>query len=368
MSATFKRVLGACFLALLFLATTLSPARAAEDTGWRIAYTSPGFPGDRFEDVVATGVDSAWAVGTAPCCNEADQMLIGRWDGTQWQVVTPPKPPPGTRYPSVFRVGASSDTDVWVFGAGADTSRFGSHWDGASWTTTDFGSDFEIYDAVVPAPNDAWVVGTSWDGSKETAVAQHFDGSAWTTIPMPGVAERLSGVAANDVWAIGRTADYKPITMRWNGRSWRMVALPKLALDPGVSAHPGDILALGHDDVWATAVLGKDEGVWPGPVLMHWNGRRWRQVKIDAPADSLYRLAPDGKGGLWIVSGLVHAHPYLLHYSEGMVTRQLAPAEPGTTPGIESIVPVPGTRALWAVGSLHHDSGSSAATVFRYDP
>lgn len=370
MFTALKRGLGAGVFALGCLAATVTPVQAAEH-GWRVAYTSPDFPRDGFNDIVATGPDTAWAVGTGPCCDEADPMLIRRWDGVQWQAVPPPEPPPGTRYPALVDVAASSDTDVWVFGLGTDTSRFASHWDGTTWQTTDFGPDIQINDAVVPAPDNAWFAGTSWNGTSEIPMVWRFDGRGWTSAPAPAYVERLSGRAADDVWALGRAvADDRPTSLHWNGRSWRQIKLPRPALEPGVFALPGDILALGHDNVWATMVLGKNEGVWPGSVLLHWNGKRWRQIDVAAPRDSLYRLAPDGRGGLWILSANVVVHPYLLHYSHGrVVSRQLAPAQPGTTPAIEELASVPGTASVWAAGTLNRDdTGEWAATIFRYDP
>src|SRR3954447_7359585 len=78
-------------LALLALGAATSPARAAEETGWRIATVSPTYGGDGFSDVAVTGPDDAWAVGNGPCC-DPEARKISHWDGSEWRAVTLPPP------------------------------------------------------------------------------------------------------------------------------------------------------------------------------------------------------------------------------------------------------------------------------------
>ncbi len=354
--------------AIVALSVTAAPAVAQAETtpGWHIAHSSPGFPRDDFSDIAVTGPGDAWAVGSGPCCVQGEHRKISHWDGSEWRDVTPPEAPGGDRAASLTKVAASSPANVWTFGITFDGEFYGHHWDGSTWRTTVFDPDIGIADAAVLAPDDAWFVGSQRTEDGEVGIASHYDGSGWTTMPLPIVPEEMSA-ARGAVWATGRTGNGAPATVRWTGSSWRKVPLPKPKLSPGVSAFPGDVLALGPRDAWATMVLGKDESVWPGAVLYHWNGRRWRQVRIDAPEDMLYRLAPDGRGGLWIVSQHVHESAYLLHYSRGRVTRQPAPTGDGTAASIEAIALVPGTRSLLAAGILHTEQ-SWAAAIYRYDP
>jgi hypothetical protein len=366
MFSMLKRVSLAGVVAMASLTAVPAMARAEVDSGWQIAYSTPDFPGDDFHDIAATGPDDAWAVGSGPCCDTEAQKL-SRWDGTGWQPVTPPAPPQGTRYASLVHVGASSPSNVWVFGLGADDDGFTHHWDGTAWRTSAFERGVRVHDAAVLGPQSAWFVGTRWDGTAEEPIARHHDGREWTTTALPGTPEAMSATPDRNVWAIGRNERGRVITMRWTGSSWKRLPLPRPALEPGVRAYPGDILALGPNNVWASAVLGKGEGVWPGSVLYHWDGTRWSQVEIDAPRDSLYKLASDGRGGLWIVSANVHESAYLLHYSRGRVTREPAPVGTGTYASISEIVRIPGTRSLLAAGHLGNEQSWGAA-VFRYDP
>ena len=351
-------------IGLLGLGAQPSTAHAAPDPEWRISYTAPDFPGDGLEDIAATAPDDAWAVGSGPCCGR-DQRKIMHWDGTQWQTVTPPAPPSAS-YPTLRTVAASSPTDVWVFGSDANGLVFGHHWDGAIWGTTGFGKDVVIRDAVALGPRDVWFVGTTGLETGEKPIAEHFDGDRWTAFDLPGDPKAISAVAADDIWAVGQ-ANGDATAMHWDGRQWETAALPKPSVGSGVRVVSSDILATGPDDVWASAVLSKN-GLEPGGVLWHRFGGSWQQVNIDAPDDSVTKLASDGAGGLWMVSAGVRPSADLLHYSQGGLTRQAAPVGSGKDANVNSITLIPGTRSLWGAGELVLDSGEAAGTVYRYDP
>ena len=368
MSVFSKCALVAGVILLLGSGGVASPA-AAEDVGWRIASISPAYTGgDGFSDIAATGPADAWAVGTAPCC-ASDGRKIAHWDGSTWQPVTPPAAPEGALEPHLSTVGASSPENVWVFGDGADGPAFGHHWDGTTWQTTTFSTDARIRETAVIGPEDAWVAGLEGTGAGDRPLIEHYDGDQWTETPLPGTVRdvtAISAAAVNDVWAIGDSDSSVPVALHWDGSVWRTVVLPQPSLDDGAGVAVGDILAVGPHEAWASGFLA-DMGLQPGPVLWHWNGKRWRLVPVDAPDDSLTRLASDGEHGVWMVSAGVRPTADLLHYAHGGLTREPAPVEPDTTAGVDEIVLIPGTHSLWGAGSLVRN-GHSAATVYRYDP
>jgi hypothetical protein len=356
-------------LALLALGAATSPARAAEETGWRIATVSPTYGGDGFSDVAVTGPDDAWAVGNGPCC-DPEARKISHWDGSEWRAVTLPPAPQGAVEPTLRTVGASSPDDVWAFGSGADGPGFGHHWDGTEWTTTNLGTDVRIKDTAVLGPRDAWFIGTGGALTPdERPIIEHYDGDTWTRTTLPATVEDLhaiSATSATDVWAMGWTGG-APVALHWDGSQWRTVTLPPPNLDPGFGVAEGDILSVGPRDAWASGVVVND-GVRPGSILWHWNGKRWRLRKVDAPDDSLTALAPDGENGLWMVSSGVRPTADLLHYTGGAITREPAPVQPGTTANVDEIALIPGTRSLWGAATLVDENGRSAAAIDRYDP
>jgi hypothetical protein len=362
MSIRLKHVAALGFVALLATVTSPAVAGAGTANGWSIVHSSPEFPRDDLTDIAATGPDDAWAVGSGPCCEEADSQQIIHWDGTGWRPITPPAPPQGTNYPSLTNVAASSPADVWVFGIGSEGLAFAQHWDGTAWKATALGQGVRVNDAAVTGPASAWFVGTRETGTGEEPIAGRYDGQGWSVTPLPATAWEMSASADRDVWALGSQEDGTLVTMRWTGSSWRTLPLPRPSLPRGVFALPGDVLALGPDNVWASATLGKDEGVWPGSVLWHWNGRRWSKTRIDAPQDSLRHLASDGRGGLWMVSfNFTDVADRLLHYSGGRVTGAPVPLGEGTSASIMAITLVPGTGSLLAAGTLQTDDAWAAA-------
>lgn len=364
-----KRALGVGLLAVLVLGGAYSPAHAAPppEPGWRIFHSSPEFAGDEYTDLAVTGPDDAWAVGSEPCCQE-DPRKISHWDGTAWQDVPPPALPDGIRYPALAHVAGSAPQNIWVFGLSTDGVAFGHHWDGSTWQTTVFGPDLQILDAVVLGPENAWFVGTKWNGEADRPIAQHYDGRTWTTMPLPATAESVSALSANRIWAIGLSDKGTVVAMRWNGTAWRQSPLPLPSLPPDVRVRPADIVAVRPGEVWASGQLVRHEGL-PGALLWRWNGLRWARARIDAPEETLSRLAPDGQGGLWIVSQGTRPSASLLHYGSGrLLSREPAPVQPGTDAGIEALALVPGTRSLWAAGVLNRADGEWAAAIYRYDP
>lgn len=364
MYASLKRTALVGAVGLLVLGARPATAQTAPDPGWHVAYTTPDFPGDGLDDLVATGPNDAWAVGTGPCCGR-DQREILHWDGSQWRAVTPPPAPAKASYPYLRTVAASSPTDVWMFGSDNNSRVFGHHWDGVTWQTTEFGQDVVIRDAVALGPRDVWFVGTTGLATGEKPIAEHYDGDRWTTFDLPGDPETISAVASDDIWVAGQ-ANGDAATMHWDGRQWETSPLPKPSVPSGVRVVANDILATGPDEVWASAML-TENGLYPGVVLWHRSGGSWQQVPIDAPDDSVRRLAPDGDGGLWMVSAGLRTSADLLHYSEGRLSRQAAPTGSGQDANVNAITLVPGTRSVLGAGELVLD-GDSAATVYRYDP
>ena len=87
------------------------------------------------------------------------------------------------------------------------------------------GYDSFLFAASASSPKDIWAVG-------ETAI--HFDGTAWTDVPVPGIEANntasLQGVAtvsSNDAWAVGNMLiQHGQIIEHWNGTEWNQVAGP----------------------------------------------------------------------------------------------------------------------------------------------
>jgi hypothetical protein len=196
-----------------------------------------------------------------------------------------------------YEVDALTGDDIWAvgqasgFGVGATTVPMAIHWDGSSWTDVDVprlaNRHHSLDDLVAISHDDVWAVG---DYRNEPgafhAVTYHWNGSAWSHVDSP--IEHMAGdsglddVAAtgpNDVWAIGGVAGGGVVLMHWDGSQW------SLAQPPPNSG--GSLVAAGPNDLWASG--------WNG--FWHWDGTAWTEVPASVPG-STYVIR---NGGMAIV-------------------------------------------------------------------
>src|SRR6185369_16575762 len=88
---------------------------------------------------------------------------------------------------------------------------------------------FESVDGI--AANDVWAVGRKSDSYGDFhAMVQHWDGSIWANFSLPpavelpiGVMESVTMIASNDVWALGSTVTGELLMIHWDGISWTEV-------------------------------------------------------------------------------------------------------------------------------------------------
>ena len=115
------------------------------------------------------------------------------------------------------RCGRRADPgDAWAVGrfdaGGFDHPQpLAEHWDGSAWTSVaaSWSEESELLGVAAVAPNDVWTVGGYQEGG--SALIAHWNGSAITTVPHPnpGSFNRLyavTAIAPNDVWAVGEFA------------------------------------------------------------------------------------------------------------------------------------------------------------------
>jgi hypothetical protein len=211
-------------------------------------------------------------------------------------------------------VSAGSATDAWAVGefyppAGDGTilNTLGVHFDGTRWTSyplPNVGSNLNALFSVSDMPSgEAWAVGYYVDATyKQHTLTEHFDGAAWTVVmsPSPGVRQNiLYGVAAlstSDVWAVGGTQDsagtWHTLAEHWDGDEWRIVP----TIDAGST---GNVLygvsAASCSAVYAVGI--RADTAFPGKALSEvWDGREWKLVPT-----------PSDPGGTDVALGLTAA-------------------------------------------------------------
>lgn len=205
----------------------------------------------------------------------------------------------------------------------------------------------------VIAADDVWAVGEYNSGVVPTAtgrrtLAQHFDGTRWRLVPTPNPSfggidfanlEAVSGVAADDVWAVGHGNDFstlrsRTLIERWDGTSWRIVPSPNPA-GPNLPNELFDVLAVSADRVVA---VGRQGSPARG-LITRFDGTGWRPVANPCGPLAAVTDVP-GTSTLWAVG-------------EGTTCRldgtRWTPVDPAGFPDLEDVSAAP-TGEVWAVG------------------
>jgi len=219
-----------------------------------------GFAAAELAGVSAASSNDAWIVGSAPCCstgNTTPRSLAWHWYGTAWRSF--PMPRPRLADPALASVATIDSGDAWAVGSARTYT-------------------------VSPS-------GRQWPGPFE-ALAEHWNGSQWRVVHVPGLGERssLSAVSAagsRNVWAIGytygsvrlvhhrRLRPTQPVLLHWNGRTWRHVSLPWARPDVRL----GKVVAVGRDSVWLTQSFSESGVDKPNAgTVEFWDGSRWTEI------------------------------------------------------------------------------------------
>ena len=236
--------------------------------------------------------DDIWATGT----NEYGVGgFVEHWDGSAWTLVTTPVAGFGDTFTGIS---ATSPTDAWVVGyAYRSASRerqmtLTEHWDGTSWSivkSADPDRKFQtLYAVSASTPTDVWSVGQyGCDGcgalsngpakQAQVTLAEHWDGSTWTTVDSPGNQEAalqgVSAISADDAWAVGNN-HFESLIEHWDGSAWTITDSPQPP--EGNSSNLAAVSAEGPTDVWAvgeSTSSGDTFRTW----VEHWDGTAWTE-------------------------------------------------------------------------------------------
>ncbi|WP_157555659.1 hypothetical protein [Herbidospora yilanensis] len=355
--------------------------RAADArTAWRTVWVDD----DRGSmGLLAAAPDGAlWSTYTSE--KQEDGALVSRdggvrrWDGAGWRTFRIPRARPEHPQSTVAIAAASAD-QAWVFGPSdgrspKETAGFVAAFAGGGWRAEPL--------AEPAARSVGWaftaaraVDGEVWAVNGRAAVS--WTGRQWRHHPLPAAAGAL-GSGDGEWWAVSGAHD-APAAMRWESGAWRQVTTPPFeppadVMLPRVTL--SDVVVIGPDDVWVVggvSWLDKDEYDEENeplerghPLALHWDGKGWtcHWGPATSTAGRMIRFGqaePDGGGGLWVIAG----SDLLWHLDGRRWTRHRVPAPPGAEPRVDSLAWRPGTREVYAVGSVVSKGGISHAALWR---
>ena len=263
-----------------------------------------------------------WAVGDYTVAGNV-RTLVERWNGTAWTRV--PSPSPASSYNILSDVAAASASDAWAVGqssgnpAGHVFQTLAEHWNGTAWTqaTTPNPGTGNNYLASVAATSagGAWAVGgyDTGPGTALHALAVHWNGTAWTQVPIPNpgagtpITNNLSGVAAlsaTDAWAVGSYStsgdDQHTLVEHWDGTVWTQVPIAS----PNRVAELGGVAATSATNVWVTGYYIQNVRPFARLTLVyHWDGTAWHRVASPNPSSDNFMggVAVTPTAGVWAV-------------------------------------------------------------------
>ncbi|MGW7263301.1 hypothetical protein [Streptomyces sp. NPDC054842] len=313
------------------------PRATADSRPWRQAGHTDN-PGT-LKGVVATADNDAWAVG-----DEGTEPVAMRWGGEAWTKVEVPQ---RLGLEGLSVVTASGPDDVWVFGRAQPTpdgwaqGARAARWNGSEWTRTWHEPSLMVDAATAAGPDDVWVAGRRRDGNGTCrSVLQHYTAAGWSTVALPSTVcvRALHALSPREVWAVGDNRD-KPVTLHWNGRSWRTVPLP-----PALAGTNGRLDALAAQSptrLWAVGRTEPTQGV-TRPVAVRWNGHTWANVTDSALNEAFTHATADGHGGIFTTTPTAR----VFHYDGRRWTSERIASDHTIT----GLAVAPSTRQLLAVG------------------
>jgi hypothetical protein len=263
-----------------------------------------------FHDVWGNSANDVWIAG---------ETWAGSLPGIVWH------------YQGTFMMGRylrSPMTSIWA--ASPDTVMAGDrdgyiwHHNGVDWVDRPASVGYEIRSIWGAAPNDVWA-GNVVYSDLSTGQLTRFDGNVWSEfsgVNLEYGAAGISGVDANEVYAIGRGA----MLAGWDGSEWetlndeRITAEELLAIW-GISSN--DFWTFGaHGQIyhcdgagWSdTTVAGVSErindawGSGPGDVyavgsmgtLLHFDGNSWSEVNHGLDPASLESIWGTASDDIWV--------------------------------------------------------------------
>jgi hypothetical protein len=279
-------------------------------TAWSLVPTPTLGVSSALQGVSASTATDAWAVGFSVLGRHDDGTLMEHWNGTAWSVnsslvVT-------GYFADLYGVADLSPTNAWAVGVA--NSGLLEHWNGTTWSSValpDPNFTPGVDDSIsASSASDIWVVGSTVNTSTgiTSGEALHYNGTAWSVVPMPVGAGAVTDISPTDAWAVGGAS-----IEQWNGTSWSVVASPTPGADLGLTG----IAARGPNDVYAVGdnLPSVNGGVVQG-VILRWNGSAWSQDSD--PTDGTYSplfgaAAVSGAANEWAVGTLSNASLILSH-------------------------------------------------------
>jgi hypothetical protein len=228
------------------------------------------------------------------------------------------------------------------------------------------GSYENFLTGVTPASStEFWEVGYSRDTitSLRVPMTQRWDGTQWSIVATPPVTETgylqaVDAVSPTDIWAVGYSnsgAGTQSLIMHWDGSGWSIVPSPNRSAYQYQDYLMG-VTAISANDVWAVGRYRPSGHVYYSTLMLHWDGATWNVVNSPNVGFGLENVlsAVDAVSAtdIWAVGQYELSGEYqtlALHW-DGAIWSVVSTPNPGTYNNYLTDVSATPDGTVWAVG------------------
>lgn len=253
-------------------------------TQWNsVASVNPGVKSNGLSSVVAVAANDVWAVGSFSGADGVERPLIERWDGIAWRVIASPTPPgPGrsvlsaiTRIPGANQLWAFGTTSMTTDPNVTDDRILVERWDGSAWnlvsapTLPQGAQGCMVQGAVAVSATDAWMVGRYGAASDQPGrpLIARWNGTNWQVVSGASVDGSLWSIAVNgtgDLRAVGGAVNSQlrqaTLIEEWDGKVWKTATSPNPISSPTSEVFLMGIASDGVGGFWAVGTARDDAG------------------------------------------------------------------------------------------------------------
>jgi hypothetical protein len=218
-----------------------------------------------------------FAIGRPATLDPSKPGAILHYDGSRWSDMTGPAFAPPAFFISYAGLWGAGARDVFLAGDRSGSTPSGTallgHYDGTRWSEMRlpaFGDYPGFTDLSGTSATDVWAIGDRQkcdDCNYTIPMVVHYNGTEWTDAqPGPPANEHFYGIWAiseNDVWVVGRNADFNGHVLHFDGTNWS-------------GGDPLSTIENTLEDVWASSA--SDVYAVGAHVVLRYDGTGWNKI------------------------------------------------------------------------------------------
>jgi hypothetical protein len=301
-----------------------------------------------------------------------------------WSIV-PSAAPSGARSAAFQSVSCSSATSCFAVGGFTDgrwNNALAERWNGTSWSrmpipsaTTSAGGGTYLRDVACASPTSCFAVGISQSNGQDKTLIERWNGTVWSIVPSPNPSGAMNSglfgvtcLSTTSCFAVGlANSGVTPRTLieRWNGTAWSIVASPNPA--GATNSWLDDLSCPSAASCFAVGSVKNDTAVHT--LIERWNGASWTvssSPNPDPAADELDGVTCPGPTDCFAVglSGSLSV-PGIIERWNGTSWSIVAHPVPAPPNNTLSAVSCSSATTCFGVGRYATASGTIATLIER---